>query len=68
MVVNGGSTGLVATHVIVMKVAIRVQNVSCASGPKAIDQSLEVWVNGVKSRIVTDRIRAIVPPSLFGVD
>lgn len=66
--VNGVSTGLVAAHVIMMKVATRVQNVSWARGRKVIDRTWEVWVNGNVSKIMIDIIRAIVPPSLLGID
>lgn len=68
IIVNGISTGLVAAHVIMMKVVIRIQNESCASGRKVIERTYEVCVNGIVSRMVTDKIRAIVPPSLFGID
>lgn len=68
IVVNGGSTGLVAAHVIVINVATRVQNMSCINGRKVIDRTCEVCVNGAVIRIVTDRMRATVPPSLFGID
>lgn len=66
--VNGVSTGLVAVHVIMIKVASSVQNINCDSGRKVIDRILEVWVNGIVIRIETERIRAIVPPSLLGID
>lgn len=68
IVVNGGSTGLVAAHVIVMNVATRVQNMSCVSGRNVIDRMCEVWVNGAVSRMATDNTRATVPPNLFGMD
>lgn len=68
IVVNGGSTGLVAAHVIVMNVATRVQNMSCISGRNVIARMCDVWVNGIVSRMATDNNRATVPPSLFGID
>lgn len=68
IVVNGGSTGLVAAHVIVIKVATKVQNISCIKGRNVIDRIYEVCVNGIVSRMATDITRATVPPSLFGID
>lgn len=68
IVLNGGSTGLVAAHVIVMNVATRVQNISCIMGRNVIDRMREVCVNGAVIRIVTESTSAKVPPSLFGID
>lgn len=68
IVVNGGSTGLVAAHVIVIKVATKVQNMVCISGRKVIGRIYEVCVNGIVSRMATDSTRATAPPSLFGID
>lgn len=42
MRVNGGSTGLVAVHVIVINVVTKVQNISCMIGRKVIGRTLEV--------------------------
>lgn len=36
MMMNGGSTGFVAAHVMVANVATNVQNISCDSGRKVI--------------------------------
>lgn len=68
MVINGGSTGLEAVHVIVTKVAINVQNRICDSGRNIIDRVCEVWVKGAVVKIRTDKSNASVPPSLFGID
>lgn len=68
IVVNGGSTGFVAVHVITRNVAVNVQNRSCMSGRNVIDRSLDVWVNGVVRRIIMDIVKASAPPSLLGTD
>lgn len=68
IMVNGGSTGLVAAHVIVMNVATIAQNTICMIGRKAMDRTFEVWVKGAVIRIITDSTRAMVPPSLLGMD
>lgn len=66
--VNGGSTGLVAAQVMMMNVVAKVQNMSCMKGRNIIDRVKEVWVKGAVKRIAIERIRARVPPSLFGID
>lgn len=42
IIVNGGSTGFVAAQVIVRKVTIKVQNISCVRGRNFIDRVREV--------------------------
>lgn len=66
--VNGGSTGFVAVHVITRNVAANVQNISCMNGRNIIDRSLDVCVNGIVSRIMIDIARANAPPNLLGMD
>lgn len=66
--VNGGSTGLVAVQVIIMNVVVKDQNISCMKGRNIIERVWEVWVKGIVKRIVMDRTKARVPPSLFGID
>lgn len=39
IMVNGDSTGLVAAHVIIMKVAISVQNINWVSGRNVIERT-----------------------------
>lgn len=68
MVVKGGSTGLVAVHVRIIKVVMRVQNAICAIGRKVIDRMRLVWVRGIVSRTQMASTRASVPPSLFGTE
>lgn len=40
--VNGVSTGLVAVQVMMMRVVVKVQNVSCIRGRNVIDRVTEV--------------------------
>lgn len=68
IVVNGGSTGLVAAHVMVAKVETSVQNVSCESGRKVMGRSRAVCVSGMVNKIMIAITRASAPPSLFGID
>lgn len=68
IMMNGGSTGFVAAHVMVINVDTSVQNISCDRGRKVIGRRRAVCVNGIVNRIIIDITNANAPPSLLGMD
>lgn len=64
----GYRTGCPPTHVRMKMFEIKIQNIICEVGRKAIVRCFDKWVVGRIARIVIEAIKASVPPSLLGID
>ena len=64
----GYRTGCPPTHVRMKMFEMKIQNIVCEVGRKAIVRCFDRWVVGRAARIMIEAIRASVPPNLFGID
>lgn len=65
---NGYSTGWPPIHVRMRRSATRIQYIVCVIGRKVRVRCFEVWRSGMRAKIRIERIRAMTPPSLLGID
>lgn len=65
---NGSSTGCPPIQVKMIMFIVSDQNVICAKGRNMLLRCFALWTIGKISRMAIDIIRAITPPSLFGMD